>query len=501
MKKILIAISLLVVPFVGFSQGLNLIYSFTTYSSAEGNFVEINTSIDASSIEYVKKDNGKYQAALDMTLVVYTDSLCTKALYVEQRSILSPEITSEENRSFASLYDVQKVVLPNGSYPFYLKIRDKNAADKAREVRDIIKMNYKANELAISDIKLVSSYTKTKTPNAFSKNGYDINPYLFESYGIDDKQMIAYAELYNVDKLFGNNKSYVIGVAVEDYNTSKAVADIGKRTKAKTKSLETIFETIDISNLKKGYYNLVVEVRDSNNLLYADKKYAFLKDGNAFEAPVALDDDTYLDNITDPLALIDDIESLAPIANKTERNFIDKEVKGKSTEELRNFLYSYWGANYPDNPKEGYSEYHKRAKYVSQHFATPTKKGYYTDMGRIYMIYGQPDNIIDERFKQTTAMRSQTPAELSTDPEVRSNNNISFTYLPYQMWRYDRTAFGETNRTFVFYAPMNDVREYRLLHSNAKGEPTTLFWERVLSRNNLPEYTEGEAGIQFKRGY
>ncbi|MDR1847767.1 MAG: GWxTD domain-containing protein [Bacteroidales bacterium] len=501
MRKIFFATTVLFIPFMGLAQGLNFIYSFTNYSSVEGNYVEINTSIDASSIQYVKKTNGKYQAALDMTLVVYTDTLYSTAVYLEQRTILSPEIASKDNHNFASLFDVQKVVLSNGNYPFYLKIKDKNSSDKAIEVRDVININSDANAAAISDIKLVTSYTQTKTPNAFSKNGYDIYPYLFNGYGIDDKEMTFYAEFYNVDKLFGKDSPYITGVSIEDYNTLKAVQGIGKRTKAKAKSMDYILETLDISNLKKGYYNLVIEIRDSNNLLYADKKYAFIKDGNSFEQTDLTATDTYLNNITDSLLLIDDIESLYPVANKAERTFINKEARYQTTEGLRHFLYAYWASNYPDNPEEGYKAYKTRAEYVKSHFSTPERKGYYTDMGKVYLIYGAPDNIIDERFKQNSTMRTQTTSELSSDPDVIFPNEKSFTYLPYQMWRYNQTVFGETNRTFVFYAPMNDVREYRLLHSNARGEISTLFWERVLSNNILPEYTEGEAGLQFKRGY
>ncbi|MDR1726173.1 MAG: GWxTD domain-containing protein [Bacteroidales bacterium] len=503
MKKILFALTIGIMPFVCNSQGVNLIYSFTNYVSTDNeSYVAVNTSIDASSIEYVQKDNGKYQAELEMTLIVYTDTLYTKAMYAEKKIVLSPEIASPESRNFISLYDIQKVSLPNGTYPFYLKVKDKNSSSKFVEARDKIIVNYTKDDVTVSGITLVSSFEKTKTNNVFGKpNGYDIYPYLFEKLTAEAKQMTVYAEIYNVDKLFGNNAPYIINVAIEDYNTSKVVAGVaGKRTKTNAKNMETVFETLNITDLPKGFYNVTVEVRDTNNMLYADRKYAFYKDGNSFETFVA-NDETYLDNITDINDLIDDIESLYPLANKIEREFIDNELHNKTIEQLRNFLYGYWANNYAINPEEGYREYHKRALYAKQHFTAPTKKAYYTDMGRVYMIYGEPDNIIDERYKQNTGIKPNNNVDLGIDPDIVYANTTAFTYLPYQMWRYNQTPFGEANRTFVFYAPMNNISEYRLLHSDAKGETTTLFWERVLSRNILPEYTEGDAGVQFKRGY
>ncbi|MDR1006818.1 MAG: GWxTD domain-containing protein [Bacteroidales bacterium] len=503
MKRTLLLTALLILPFSVLAQELKLIYSFTNYADSSNNYVEINTSIDASGLEYVKKTNGKYQATLEMTLIIYSDATYSEAMYVEKRNILSPEIADTQSRNFYSLYDVQRAALPNGDYPFYMNIKDKNSQEPAHEIRDVIKIHYDHNQLEFSDIKLIDSFVKTKAKNIYSKDGYDMYPYLFESVSENAKKLTFYGEIYNVYKLFGKNKPYIIGIAIEDFNTSRAIDGIGLRKKSTTKSIERIFETLDISNLKAGYYNLAIEVRDSNNFFYDNKKYAFVKEGNSFEgANLAYgEQDTYLDSVKDSLILLDDIESLYPVANKSERNFIDKGIKGKTTEQLRMFLYSYWAANYPDNPQAGYEQYHKRAEYVKSRFSTPNKKGFYTDMGRIYLIYGEPTNIIDERNKVNTAMRRNDMAANSIDPDVLQASTTSFTYLPYQMWRYDQTPFGETNRTFVFYAPMNDVREYRLLHSNATGEISTLFWEHTLSNKNLPYYSEGEAGLQFKRGY
>ena len=41
--------------------------------------------------------------------------------------------------------------------------------------------------------------------------------------------------------------------------------------------------------------------------------------------------------------------------------------------------------------------------------------------------------------------------------------------------------------------------EYFLLHSDAKGEPSDVDWETLLTRGNMPEGMSGDAGLQFKR--
>jgi hypothetical protein len=68
------------------------------------------------------------------------------------------------------------------------------------------------------------------------------------------------------------------------------------------------------------------------------------------------------------------------------------------------------------------------------------------------------------------------------------------------MWRYDILPADEPKRMFVFFDEFQSG-DYKLLHSNARGEVQDMLWERRLSRNMLDEYVQGEAGMQFERGY
>jgi hypothetical protein len=127
------------------------------------------------------------------------------------------------------------------------------------------------------------------------------------------------------------------------------------------------------------------------------------------------------------------------------------------------------------------------------------RKGYQTDMGRIYLAYGAPDNIIDEKFGASSGLKRRTQNDAFQNPDAENINADGVNYLPYQMWHYNKTPFGETNRMFVFYAKQDDMSDYTLLHSNAKGELQDMYWERTLSRNTLDAGVEGKAGVQFRK--
>jgi phosphoribosylformylglycinamidine (FGAM) synthase-like amidotransferase family enzyme len=72
-------------------------------------------------------------------------------------------------------------------------------------------------------------------------------------------------------------------------------------------------------------------------------------------------------------------------------------------------------------------EYFRRTKYANLNFSVSNKKGYLTDMGRIYVIYGHPDEV--ERH----------PFEMDEKPYViwyYYKNNVKVVFV-------DETGTGE----------------------------------------------------------
>ena len=140
--------------------------------------------------------------------------------------------------------------------------------------------------------------------------------------------------------------------------------------------------------------------------------------------------------------------------------------------------------------------------------------GIHTDFGRVYLQYGPPDFIRDEKnFVSANrigegnihASELANDAVQSTQPYVpegmyQGNSQGHIYYLPYQLWRYNKLATDDQNRVFLFW---DEHRSgfYTLLNSNARGEVQDPMWERRLSRQQLGENVLGEVGEQFRRGY
>jgi hypothetical protein len=117
---------------------------------------------------------------------------------------------------------------------------------------------------------------------------------------------------------------------------------------------------------------------------------------------------------------------------------------------------------------------------VNQNFGTPSRPGYKTDRGRVYLQYGAPYDIV-------------------------TSVNEPGAY-PYEIWFYTTLPDKQTNIGFAFYEPSLASNDYILLHSNARGELHDMRWkvklyENVASQDELMDYdvTEVEDRVNMQR--
>ena len=82
------------------------------------------------------------------------------------------------------------------------------------------------------------------------------------------------------------------------------------------------------------------------------------------------------------------------------------------------------------------------------------RDGWRTDRGRIYIIYGEPDEI--QRFPNS------------------SDNK------PYEIWNYNQIEGGVE---FIFI-DLSGFSEYTLVHSTKRGEIQDPSWQQLLNSNN-----------------
>jgi GWxTD domain-containing protein len=211
--------------------------------------------------------------------------------------------------------------------------------------------------------------------------------------------------------------------------------------------------------------------------------------------------------ITDEEKLNYYISALYPVSSPNEVGIANQIVKGNNVAEKQSYLYHFWLRRDMLDPESKWNEYLTRLKYVDEHFSYPKTRGYMTDRGRVYLQYGPPDHVRDEKnfvgalyIHTIGAEAEEGVSQTSSVVQAQPTNQGHIYYLPYQLWRYNRLENDFPNRVFLFWDEFRSGY-YKLLNSNARGEIIMPNWERMLSQNQLEENTLGEVGQQFERGY
>jgi GWxTD domain-containing protein len=155
---------------------------------------------------------------------------------------------------------------------------------------------------------------------------------------------------------------------------------------------------------------------------------------------------------------------LTYIATRDELRMYDQlNLSGK-----RQFMTEFWKRKDPDpsTPENEFKiEYYRRWEEAQRRYSTTKegkdswkKDGWKTDMGRVYIIYGEPGNI--ERYP------------------------LAISAKAWEKWHYDNIQGG----VYFLFVDEQGYGVYRLVHSTAKGEVYDSSWENRLDNNQSSEY-------------
>lgn len=490
---------------------ISAMFGYSAFYLPESNrpYVETYLNFNAWTLNLVQDESGQYRATVEVTLVVRKGDTVA---YVKKYDLHSPYTSSPESDNF-TFFDLQRFALANGIYDLELTLRDK-AVEEPVIFRDKMVVFFENAKPTMSNIQLMASAVPTEHDNMLSRNGYDMVPYISDFMPASVTELHPYIEVYNLDKEIGDKPYYVyFGVETKEKGIRAASCDKLMNRPA-PKNSEAIYSTIDISLLPSGNYNLVAEVRNMAGETLIKRSMSFYR-SNPGVVDNALTEDhvatSFAGLITDEDKLDYYLRALYPVASPDENASIDQMLRdGSNLAEKQTFFYRFWMNRDMLDPEGKWDDYLTRLTYVDEVYSYPRTPGYMTDRGRVYLQYGPPDYVRDEKnfvgalHIHTDDTRERVGSEGSSQSyrigasELANQGQIH--YLPYQIWRYNLLPNDYANRVFLFWDEFRSGY-YKLLNSNARGEVRTADWERVLSQKQLEEDTMGEVGQQFERGY
>jgi GWxTD domain-containing protein len=424
----------------------------------EGSMIETYLNVFGNSLKYAPVDSGEI-ATIELLLIVRKGD---EIIDYSKKTISSPLSTDSVYTDFI---DVQRFALSPGEYELELELKDTAYPDKVERIIEPIDLRKPDAPIFVSDVQWILAYKPSTEASIYTKSGYDLLPYVSNYFPQHMSKMMFYSEIYGTDKTLGAGESFLFSAFIEKKESKKIIESLISRSKKTTNSVVPVLSQFDISNLPTGNYNLVIEVRDRNNELRATQAVFFQRVGVEVETPSIdyvehLKSQTFVSELNSIDTLSEFIQSLRPIAGANEVPLIDRFVKHKDLELMKRFFYGFWYERNPEEPDVAWQEYKTRVADVNRTYSTAIKRGYETDMGRIYLQYGPPSIVTDR------------PSEPSA--------------YPYQIWLYNK-AERWSNVRFVFYDRSLLKQDYELLHcDNIPGEIKNQRWDILVHQRDNP---------------
>jgi GWxTD domain-containing protein len=386
--------------------------------------------IPNKELHFNQRQDGNYVAVLDIKFSIYfDDTVVNETSFEHLAGARSVTIAQSENHY---VLDKIEFTLAKAGFRAVLEIQDKNASTTFTERYTLEPLDTNA---VISDIEISHGVSTNLVPalDKFQRSQYQFYVDPVPVIDGNEKEFIAYYQVANItekDSLY-SFKEY-IKVKKDDqvfyekeYNNSVAALP------------HPIVLRIPIGDWQPGLYTLETKIVDNTTgkESIGETTFSLTRKFMLLTQRVFPEDD-------DEYALISYF-----LNSNQKRLWRDLSEQGRKT-----FIERFWASNNP-NPASNENQFldtiRTRVNEANWRFSHH-RAGWRTDLGRIYLKYGQPDNI----------------NKGETEPGAR------YSRKPWQSWR-----FYATNRTYVFL-DFQGNGNYRLVYvRNDDSESTEPGWQ------------------------
>jgi len=286
--------------------------------------------------------------------------------------------TYEETRSPHDFITNQLTIsLYSGRYKLRVKLIDHNSGGSFEVEKDVNIPSRMGSKIVFSDIEFVRELSDSTGESRFNKRGKMVIPSVSRSYGDDEPELIFCYEVYGGP---ATPQSYLREYQIRHLDQAFS----HEETTAVTLGPETYsaLDSVSLEDFPSGDYSLRIALLQEN------------QEKARIERNFRIDW-SFANQLKNEYGKA--IEQLRYVASSDEL----KELKAAPEEERLQRWLEFWKSKdpTPGTPEnELKDEYLRRLKYVNQNLALPTKEGWETDLGMIYMIYGHPDEVDKHPF-------------------------------------------------------------------------------------------------------
>ncbi len=365
----------------------------------EGMTLRLYYSVPYDQLRFLSIE-GAYLARIYVTAVCLDSKGNQKAGDIWDRRIRVQDYEETKLRTRSFLDSLSFPVEP-GEYVFRVGVRDRNSQRSGSKEMQVEVKDLRTARLAVSDLRFLFPSESTWVLNpGRTYDGSDPLVVSFEVYSSHPSTLLL-TQHWSIEDQDG-------GTVVQGESSIKAPEEVNRE----------ILE-VPLDSLSPGKHVLTVSIEDQEGKTRAETRGTF-----SYQPPAFLSKEGYLKMV----------EQLEYIAESDEL----RKLREAEQEERERIWQEFWKERDPSpgtERNEAREEYFRRVEYANRHFSS-FKEGWRTDMGRIYIIYGKPDEI--ERH----------PFDLNS--------------RPYEIWYY----YGEGLR-FVFLDE-HGLGDYKLIYPKGR---------------------------------
>jgi GWxTD domain-containing protein len=319
-------------------------------------YVEFNCEIPYQELHYQSTDSIIYSNTILPFRIVDLDrpDSLVDTLY-RQFTIPSFSYAAKEQASFLVQFGLY---LAEGRYRYQIEILSGEKIGISDAVLEINKTNY-----MMSDILLSREITADTTDDYLRKGNLRVIPHPSHAFDNRFRNLYFYYELYEITT-DADTFTAVYTIIDGEGNTVRRVS----RTVEKILPAQAVNCGIDIQGIGAGDYDLVVAIEDAEENIITTKKVPF-DISRVQQREVSYES----------MPFYNEIEYFLTPKDYQKYNSLPEEGK-------KAFLDRFWRIH-------DYYAVAERFQYADEHYRYGDTPGYKTDRGRIYVKYGQPDEI------------------------------------------------------------------------------------------------------------
>jgi GWxTD domain-containing protein len=427
-------------------EGLPFFVDTATFKSLQDpdrSYVEIYFLLSSRSLHFEAGPDG-FSADLRFDAVITGKDSVEVWSRQWQKNIL---VESEEQlQQGSSIFDIVGLILKPDFYDIYISLTDQEERKASLVSGELYVPAFPGEQLAISQVELALDIATAGGAGDFIKNGVRVLPNPMRTYGIDVPVLYYYAEIYGLATGSGADSTYSVQQDILS-SAGDVVKSYPRTVKNKPGNSAVEVSGINVVGLSPDTYFLRLTVHDHHTGQEVSNQRWFRVTAPDVAPPemvevaaLTREEADYRGNLIRYVASDEDL--------KVYRNL---NLEGKAR-----FLEEFWRRLDPDPTtplNEFRREHMRRWNYSNQHFSQfEQNDGWKTDQGRIYIMYGPPDDI--ERY----------PSDI--------------TRVAWERWHYYSLEGGIE---FIF-ADLSGFDDYVLIHSTAKGEFRDPGWTDKIAR-------------------